>query len=348
MVTRRRVLLLERRLVLLVDDDETKALERQEYGATSAQDHIVRIGRQLFSPYLHPFGVAVFGMVDTQLIAKHPEQALGHLYGECDFGQQVEHLLVFLEHLGDEMDIDLCLSARSHAMEEHHVASEKLEQDIVVGLLLQGIEPSHVLGVRFAAIVEPSHLAPIGAEDLPVDEAFHHRGLAVRRINQFVARDFHGRLGTHLPLERVVVRQCEVVDQHLLLLWCPDEHIECDMERLLVAELWRKGNEGLHPRFVALLFQSGRQGRHIDIAERRHIVVGDPLPEVHLQVEHHRSGVEHALYLPAFEVGLAVVQSRYQCDVPLRLAQRHRHPCPHPHLLSPLRRHGIGEDTFER
>ena len=65
-VARGRVLLLITRLMLLVDNDETELLERQEDGAASSEDDVVRIVGELLAPNLHTLAVAVLGMIDAK------------------------------------------------------------------------------------------------------------------------------------------------------------------------------------------------------------------------------------------------------------------------------------------
>ena len=111
MIARSRVLLLEGSLVFLVHYHHAEARKRQEDGAACAQNYVVRIVRQLLLPYFHTFSVAVTRVIDAQSRSEHTLQSLRHLHRQGNFGQQIEHLLAFVQHSLDEMDVYLRLSA---------------------------------------------------------------------------------------------------------------------------------------------------------------------------------------------------------------------------------------------
>ena len=96
--------------MFLVDDDETETLKGQEHGTTGPEDDIVRITGELLLPNLHPFGIRVLGVVDTETVAKDMLQALHNLYSQGDLWQEIEHLLLLLEGLTYQVDIDFCLA----------------------------------------------------------------------------------------------------------------------------------------------------------------------------------------------------------------------------------------------
>ena len=97
--------------MFFVDNDETQVLEGQEDGRAGTQDDVVGVGRQLFLPYLGPFVITVFGVVDAQAVAEDIAQAVHHLYRQCYLGQQVEHLSVHVQLALDEVDVYLRLAA---------------------------------------------------------------------------------------------------------------------------------------------------------------------------------------------------------------------------------------------
>ena len=80
------LLLLETRLVLLVDNHQAKIAERKENGAAGTEDDVVRAVGELFPPYLHPFVVAVFTVVDAELTAEDVLQALRYLHRQSYLG----------------------------------------------------------------------------------------------------------------------------------------------------------------------------------------------------------------------------------------------------------------------
>ena len=107
-------------------------------------------------------------MVDTESVAKHLLKPLSYLYRQGDFRQEIEHLLVALQCLFDEMDVYLRLAARRHAAQQHHVLFQELEQYVVVCLLLCCRQSLHVVELRHSATVQTSHLLLVGHEHLLV------------------------------------------------------------------------------------------------------------------------------------------------------------------------------------
>ena len=165
-----RVLLLVAGLVLLVDDDEAEVLEGQEDGGTGAKDDVVGMGGELLLPDLHTLGIAVLGVVDAQAVAEDAAQAVHHLNGQGDLGQQVEHLTVLLQFALYEVDVDFRLAAGGHAVKQRHLVLHHGEQNLVVGFLLWCGEPLDVLGTGLAAVVQASHLHLVGLQQAALDE----------------------------------------------------------------------------------------------------------------------------------------------------------------------------------
>ena len=73
------------------------------------------------------------------------------------------------------------------------------------------------------------------------------------------------------------------------------------------------------------LLESGGEGGHHHVAERRHVVVGYPLPDSQLVGQEHGGVVEQPLYLAALELRLRVVEAKHNAHVELAAAQRHEH-----------------------
>ena len=71
---------------------------------------------QEVAPYLYPFIVCKFGMVDRQFVPEHPLQTGGKLCGESYFGNKVENLSALFQYRVDEMYVYLGLSARRNAV----------------------------------------------------------------------------------------------------------------------------------------------------------------------------------------------------------------------------------------
>ena len=103
-------------------------------------------------------------MVYAQFPAEHAAQPLGYLHRQCNLGQQVEHLLVALDGLLDEVNVYLGLSARRHPVEQHHVFLEERKHYLVVSPLLRLAQLLHAGEVGLAPGVQPAHLACVGIE----------------------------------------------------------------------------------------------------------------------------------------------------------------------------------------
>ena len=73
--------------------------------------------------------------------------------------------------------------------------------------------------------------------------------------------------------------EIEEVDEGLLLLGGPLEHVDGDVLGLLALKLWCQTQAGLGLGLVAVLgLEACREGGLVDIADGRHVVVGYPLP----------------------------------------------------------------------
>ena len=188
MVAGGRILLLIGGLVFLVDNHQSEPLEGQEHGTTGSEDDIVGICRELFLPDLHALGIGVFAVVDAQSTAEDPLQTFHHLYGEGNLGQEIEHLLMTVEGLLDEVDIDFGLSTGGDTMEQGDILFEKGELDLVEGFLLWGAEGFDTLGMGLAAMVQAPYLLFVGLEESALDEG-SDGGEGVALVLEFVASD---------------------------------------------------------------------------------------------------------------------------------------------------------------
>ena len=104
------VLLLVGGFVFFVHDDESEPLEGEEDGGAHAEDEVEGVVCQLLLIDFGSFLVGEFAVIDSQAVAKGSSESLGDLCGECDFGQEVEHLFALANVLLDEVDVDFCLS----------------------------------------------------------------------------------------------------------------------------------------------------------------------------------------------------------------------------------------------
>ena len=136
MVARSGILLFEGSLVLFVYDDESQILKRQEDGTSCTQNYIIGMIRELFLPDFYTLSITIFRMVDAQPVAENSMKALHDLYGQSDFRQKIEHLLMLLYGFSDKMNVDFRLSAGCHTMKQYNILFHHLHQDTIIGILL--------------------------------------------------------------------------------------------------------------------------------------------------------------------------------------------------------------------
>ena len=128
-------------------------------------------------------------------------------------------------------------------------------------------------------------------------------------------------------------------------------HRESSIHGCAVAERLSQSYESLHSWTIAILIlQSCRHCRLVDVAKRRHIIVGHPSPQPQLLRKQHRTIIEHRIdilygdiaYLWLF-VGNRYAHGRIGL---LRSARNdNTHSCPH--LVGKSIRYGIGESTLQ-
>ena len=214
MVAGHGVLLLIAGLVLLVDNHQTQLLERQEDSTTGPEDNIIGMARKLFLPDLDAFGIGILGMIDAQAVAKHALQPFHHLDGEGNLRQEIEHLLFLFERLTDEMDIDLGLATGGHAMQQGNILFQKRELYLVIGILLNLAKRLDPVQIRFAPMIQTTHLLFVGLQKPSFDKGCE-RCETMPLIEQFVT----GNLNDILQL--IPMGKGQVVDESLQLFACP-------------------------------------------------------------------------------------------------------------------------------
>ena len=162
-------------------------------------------------------------------------QARCRLHRERNLGQQVEHLLALAQRLVYEVNVDLCLSARCHAVQQHHVLAHHLHHNLVVGIFLCVVEAFYVLAVLLAAIVQSADLALVGVEQLAVEQRLEHRRRAVALVHELLLRYLHHRLRGRCAFNGVPMAQREIGYERLVLLQALAQHGERNVERLFRA-----------------------------------------------------------------------------------------------------------------
>ena len=343
MVAGRGVLLLVAVLVLLVDNHQSEPLEGQEHCRACAENHVVGLVGELFPPNLYALGVAVFAVVDAQAVAEDTFQPRHHLHGECDFGQQVKHLLAFADGFLYEVNVDFGLAARRHAVEKHHVLILELSPNVVVGLLLDVVERVGRVGGH-AFHIEPAHLLLVGGQRAPLYEQVQHGRRGVALVEQLLTGDFLYRLDGGGSLQTVPMAEAEE-DREQMVLGCGAVELAIKhAQPLLGAKVGGKCHVLLRAWLVLVgLLESGGEGGHHHVAERRHVIVGYPLPDSQLVGQEQGTVVEQPLYLAALELRLRVVEANHDTHVELAAAQRHEHTAP----LHGLRLEFRGDEVSE-
>ena len=144
--------------MLLVDDNESQVLEWQEDGTSCTKNDIVGMPRHLLLPYLDSLRITILRVVDAQSVAKDTVQSLHDLDGEGNFRQEIEHLLVLIECLFDEMDIHLGLATGGNAVQEHHILLHHLHENLVVSILLGHGERLDLVEMRLSGCIESPNL----------------------------------------------------------------------------------------------------------------------------------------------------------------------------------------------
>ena len=110
----------------------------------------------------------------------------------------------------NQMDVYLGLSAGGDTVEQGDVFLQEREQNLVVGILLDGTERLDEFRMRLAAVVQPSHFHLVGLEHAALHQLVQdgHRGgrmveklVASHQSNQFRLFSLHSPLSTinHVP-----------------------------------------------------------------------------------------------------------------------------------------------------
>ena len=115
-------------------------------------------------------------MVYTKAVAEHTAQPFHHLHGERNLGKQVEHLAMLLYLALNQMDVYLGLSAGGDTVEQGDVFLQEREQNLVVGILLDGTER-----------VQPSHFHLVGLKHATLHQLVQNGHCGGRMVDKLVA-----------------------------------------------------------------------------------------------------------------------------------------------------------------
>ena len=144
----------------------------------------------------------------------------------------------------------------------------------VICLLLAFVEGLDVLGTRRQACIQASYLFVIQLQHSSVRQRLDYGTCGVCDIHQLLARDV-----SHLP-SRLPAAEVQVFREYAELSRRACQDVESSHQRCLAVIVVADGDIGLTAGTVCLLFlHAMRQCSHEDVSERRHIVVGHPLPQ---------------------------------------------------------------------
>ena len=194
-------------------------------------------------------------MVDAQPTAEDPLQTFHHLNGEGYLGQEVEHLLLTVEGLLDEVDVYLRLSTGGDAVKQGDVLLEEGKLYLVESVLLWSAERFDVFGMRVATVIQSSHLLLVGLKEATLDKC-SDRGESMALVKEFVTSNtgFRRCNKRTVPLYHLVdTGERKEIDEGFLLTGGPLQHAESDMEGLLIAEVRSETDERLRLRAIAVL-----------------------------------------------------------------------------------------------
>ena len=236
MIAWSRILLLEGCLVLFIYDDKSQPLERQEDGTSRSQYHVIRLVRQLLLPDFHTFSITVFRVIDTQTVTEDLVQSLHNLYGQGDFRQQIEHLLVLFDGFSDEMDVDFRLSTGSNSMQKYHVFLHHLHQYLIIGILLCHGQGFDQIQMRLTRSIQSAHFQLVSKENATVDKRLHDSRRTVGFVHQLFLRYLPDTFPWSISLQTIPMRKGEEGGKSLRLLQRTLHHTESHMQRLLIPE----------------------------------------------------------------------------------------------------------------
>ena len=209
MVSRSRILLFERSFVLFVYDDESQSLKRQEDGTSCTQDYIIGMIRELFLPDFYTLSITIFRMVDAQPVAENSMKALHDLYGQSDFRQKIEHLLMLLYGFSDKMNVDFCLSAGCHTMKQYDILFHHLHQDSIISILLCQGKLFDKFKMRFSIRIQSSNFQFISKENSSINKRLDNSSRTMALVHQFFLGHFFYAFSRRISIKTVPMRETQ-------------------------------------------------------------------------------------------------------------------------------------------
>ena len=206
-------------------------------------------------------------MIDAQPVAEDPMQTFHDLYGQSDFRQKIEHLLMLFNGFSDKMNIDFRLSAGCHTMEQYDILFHHLHQDSIIGILLCQGELFDKFKMRFSIRIQSSYFQLISKENSPVDKRLDNSCRTMALIHQFFLGHFFNAFSRRITIKTVPMRETQKGSQGFGLLQGSLHQVERYMKCLLTTVRTGKFHIEFHLGLEFLCrFQATRHGSIIDIA----------------------------------------------------------------------------------
>ena len=165
--------------------------------------------RELFLPDFYTLSITIFRMVDAQPVAENSMKALHDLYGQSDFRQKIEHLLVFLDGFFDEMDVNFRLSAGCHTMKQYNILFHHLHQDTIIGILLSQGERFNQVKMRFSIRIQSSYFQFVSKEDSSINKRLDNSSCTMALIHQFFLGHFFYTFPRRISIKTVPMRETQ-------------------------------------------------------------------------------------------------------------------------------------------
>ena len=164
-------------------------------------------------------------------------------------------------------------------MKQGYMVLQKREYDFVVCLLLCLAEFLYPFWMGLITVVQSAHLYLIALQNTTLDECLQHRHIGMRGVEQFFSGDAYATLFFVGSGRQIVVEQLEKGGKHVLLLFCPRQHVHGNVLCLLGTEVLGKTDVGLCAWLVVpFIFYSGRKRCPEHIPQARPTIMGYPLP----------------------------------------------------------------------
>ncbi len=189
--------------------------------------------RELFLPDFYTLSITIFRMIDAQPVTKNPMKALHDLYGQSDFRQKIEHLLMPLYGFSDKMNVDFSLSAGCHTMKQYNILFHHLHQDTIIGILLSQGERFNQVKMRFSIRIQSSYFQFISKENSPVDKRLDNSSRTMALVHQFFLGHFFYAFPRRIAIKTVPMRETQKGGQGFGLLQGSLHQVERYMKCLL-------------------------------------------------------------------------------------------------------------------